>query len=64
MKPNFQNIIDGVSANLNDARETKITPEMVRVVADKVYALWLRDLQIEHERLGVHSNLAQRQRGA
>ena len=27
-----------------------ITPELVRQVAERVYALWLRDLQIEQER--------------
>ncbi|GAB4145308.1 MAG: hypothetical protein Fur0021_02460 [Candidatus Promineifilaceae bacterium] len=29
---------------------SKITPELVRQVAGRVYALWLRDLQIEQER--------------
>ena len=27
-----------------------ITPALVRQIADKVYALWRRDLQIERER--------------
>jgi hypothetical protein len=27
-----------------------VTPELVRQVADKVYELWLRDMQIEQER--------------
>ena len=31
-------------------QETKITPELVRQVADKVYALWLQDLKIMRER--------------
>ena len=29
---------------------SKITPELVRQVAGRVYALWLRDLQLEQER--------------
>lgn len=29
-----------------------LSPELVRKIADKVYALWLRDLQIEQERKG------------
>jgi len=29
-----------------------ITPELVRQVVDKVYALWLRDLARERERRG------------
>lgn len=29
---------------------SKITPELVRQVAQRVYALWLRDLQLEQER--------------
>lgn len=33
-----------------------VTPALVREVAEKVYALWLRDLRIERERLGVHRN--------
>lgn len=30
----------------------QITPESVRRIAEKVYALWLRDLQLERERRG------------
>ncbi len=30
--------------------KTAVTPELVRQVADKVYALWQRDVQIEQER--------------
>lgn len=37
------------SAGVN-ADDTAVTPELVRQVADKVYAMWLRDLQIERER--------------
>lgn len=29
---------------------TEITPELVRQVAEKVYALWLRDLKLARER--------------
>lgn len=29
-----------------------ITPELVRRITAKVYALWLRDLQLERERRG------------
>jgi hypothetical protein len=32
------------------AGSNAITPELVRLVADKVYALWLKELQIERER--------------
>jgi hypothetical protein len=32
------------------AKQQALTPEMVQKVADKVYALWLRDSQIERER--------------
>jgi len=31
-----------------------ITPALIREITDKVYALWLRDLRLERERLGVH----------
>jgi hypothetical protein len=37
------------SANPSAKRQA-LTPEMVQKVADKVYALWLRDSQIERER--------------
>jgi hypothetical protein len=30
--------------------EIAVTPELVRQVTQKVYALWLRDLRIEKER--------------
>ncbi|MBE2198356.1 MAG: hypothetical protein IAE79_07070 [Anaerolinea sp.] len=30
--------------------KTKITPELVKQVTDKVYALWLADLKIQQER--------------
>ncbi len=30
----------------------KLTPKLVREVADKVYALWLKELMIEKERKG------------
>lgn len=30
------------------------TPELVQRLADKVYALWLRELQLERERLLVN----------
>lgn len=39
----------GRSASANSS-DTAVTPELVRQVADKVYAMWLRDLQIERER--------------
>lgn len=31
---------------------TKVTPELVRKIADNVYALWLKELRIENERRG------------
>lgn len=31
-------------------------PEFIRELTEKVYALWLRDLQLERERLGIRSN--------
>jgi hypothetical protein len=37
-------------ASSGSGKTTKITPELVQQVADKVYALWRRDLQIEKER--------------
>lgn len=33
---------------------TKVTAEMVRQVADKVWAMWLQDLAIERERMRQH----------
>ena len=33
---------------------TKITPELVQQVTDKVYAIWFRDLQIQNERKRLH----------
>jgi hypothetical protein len=30
--------------------DAALTPELVKKVADKVYALWLADLRREHER--------------
>lgn len=32
--------------------QQQITPELVRRIAEKVYALWLRDLRLEQERRG------------
>jgi hypothetical protein len=32
------------------AEKGKLTPELVRRVADKVYALWQRDMTVERER--------------
>ena len=37
-------------------REKKLTPELVRQVADRVYELWRRDLQIEQERRRIIHN--------
>ena len=37
-----------------DQPEQAVTPALVRAVAEKVYALWLNDLRLERERLGVH----------
>jgi hypothetical protein len=37
-----------------DQPEQAVTPALVRVVAEKVYTLWLNDLRLERERLGVH----------
>lgn len=36
----------------NNNPSPTLSPELVRKIADKVYALWLRDLQIEQERKG------------
>jgi hypothetical protein len=33
-------------------RPIKMSPELIRAVAEKVYALWLRDLAVEQERQG------------
>ena len=33
---------------------TEITPELVRQVTEKVYALWLQDLKIARERRRMH----------
>lgn len=30
----------------------QLTPEIIRQIVEKVYALWLRDLRLERERLG------------
>ncbi len=44
------------------ASPTSISPELVRKIADKVYAMWLKECQIENERRRVQpaSNLARR----
>ncbi len=43
---------------------TEISPELVRAVAKEVYAMWLKDLKIEHDRLGgKHRPRQYRQRG-
>ncbi|MCB8920863.1 MAG: hypothetical protein H6662_04695 [Ardenticatenaceae bacterium] len=34
--------------------DTPIPPELVQQVADKVYKLWRKDLQIENERRRTH----------
>jgi hypothetical protein len=39
-----------VSGAQGSGKSAKVTPELIRQVADKVYALWRRDLQIEKER--------------
>lgn len=38
-----------------NAGEARLSPALVREVAQKVYALFLRDLRLERERLGAHS---------
>jgi len=37
------------------ARAAEITPELVRMVTEEVYRLWLAELRIERERLGSHT---------
>ncbi len=39
---------------------TKMTPELVRQVADKVFMLMLRDLQVERERVRSYTFQARR----
>lgn len=39
------------SGHSNRAVPTKITPELVREVADRVFSLLLRDIKIERERM-------------
>lgn len=43
---------DGSTDRLSSKKEsgTTIPPEILEQVAAKVYALWLKELQIEHER--------------
>jgi hypothetical protein len=41
---------EGTNDADRSAGSNPITPELVRQVADKVYALWLKELQIERER--------------
>jgi len=48
------------SMNPSPVPATPLTPALVRQVAEKVYALWLRDLQLERERLGGPHQLNQR----
>jgi hypothetical protein len=36
-----------------DGRTQALTPALVREVAEKVYTLWIQDLRIERERLGL-----------
>jgi len=38
------------AAQAQNTPSAALTPELVREVADKVYALWLLDLKIEQER--------------
>jgi hypothetical protein len=40
----------GSSDGSETTKTNRLSPELVQKVADKVYALWLRDLQIERER--------------
>lgn len=41
----------GTSSSGDSAKQEKAnSPEFVQKVAEKVYALWLKDLQIERER--------------
>jgi hypothetical protein len=49
----------GRSASANSS-DTAVTPELVRQVADKVYAMWLRDLKIERDRQRPSANEWQR----
>lgn len=46
----------GQTASATEEAPTKLTPALLREVAQKVYALWLHDMQIERERLGIRSN--------
>jgi hypothetical protein len=38
------------SSSGSGAQNDDVTPELVQKVVDRVYALWLKDLQIERER--------------
>lgn len=52
---------NGDQVDLPTAREfhAELTPELIRYVADKVYALLMRELQIEQERLRIRSRISQ-----
>lgn len=45
-----------VVAETTAAAQLTLTPALIREVTQKVYALWLHDLQIERERLGLRGN--------
>jgi len=51
------------SNNPGSQASTAITPELVKQVADKVYAMLSKELQIERERTGAHHHASTRWRG-
>ena len=53
----------GASNNNGTQATTAITPELVKKVADKVYAMLSKELQIERERGGAHRHTSTHWRG-
>lgn len=47
-----QIIGNGAESAVPASSELPLTPDLVRQVTEKVYKLWLSDLQVERERLG------------
>ena len=48
------------ASNNAGSQTTAITPELVKQVADKVYAMLSRDLMLERERAGAHRRASPR----
>ncbi len=48
--------LQGSQSRSGSIRAVKLTPKLVKEITARVYALWLLDLRIEHERQRVQNH--------